>query len=205
MNPEPMFNDEELKLLSDSRFFVIKASVNQKLADLLGALAELLKKEIVLNVSSLPDDVIQSHPKISRGEHYKGFPWIVMDYPRVFKQNDVFAFRSLCWWGHEFSFTLHLGGVYFEDVKNKLPELLAALCEEHIYISVSDTPWNYYYEKDNYLLINDLLKKENDITNWISHRTFIKISKKTELQNFSAVPGEASAFFKLLMSQLFQI
>ena len=90
MNPEQMFTDEELELLFDSRFFELKASINQKLTDLLGLLAELLKAEIAMKEIALHDEVLQSNPKISRGENYKGFPWMVLDYPRVFKQNDVF-------------------------------------------------------------------------------------------------------------------
>ena len=203
MNPEQMFTDEELELLADSRFFELKASINQKLTNLLGLLAELLKAEIAMKEIALHDEVLQSNPKISRGENYKGFPWLVLDYPRVFKQNDVFAFRSLCWWGHEFSFTLHLSGLYFDAVKKRLPAFLAAFREEQIFIGISDTPWNYYFEKDNYLLIEELLKQENDIPDWISHRSFIKISKKTNLQNFSAVPGEANTFYRMLMGQLF--
>jgi hypothetical protein len=51
-------------------------------------------------------------PKISKGDQYKGLPWVMLDYPRVFGKEDVFAIRTMFWWGHCFSVTLHLKGKY---------------------------------------------------------------------------------------------
>ena len=203
MNPEQMFNDEELELLSNSHFFNLKAGITQKLSALLGELSESLEI-IIKNISNnFTEEVRQSHPKISRGENYRGLPWMVLDYPRVFKQTDVFAFRSLCRWGHEFSFTLHVSGNYFDAIKNSLPAFLISLEKESIYICISDSPWHYHFEKENYILISELISVEKNLEKWIAHRTFIKLSSKTELQNYSNAPAYGIAFFRLLMEKLF--
>ena len=40
--------------------------------------------------------------KISRGENYRGLPYLILDYPAYFSQKDIFAFRTMFWWGHFF-------------------------------------------------------------------------------------------------------
>ena len=60
-------------------------------------------------------------PKISKGEKYKGLPWVMLDYPRIFGKEDIMAIGTRFWWGHYFSVTLHLKGGY---LRTYLPVIL---------------------------------------------------------------------------------
>ena len=65
--------------------------------------------------------------KLSKGENLNGLPYRVMDFPRIFKQEDVFAIRTLVWWGKQISVTLHLKGKYLKQFKLPLISSLATL------------------------------------------------------------------------------
>ena len=197
-----MFSSEEMELLSNNHFFVLKAGILKKTSDLFSELSEELTNELTHFKKSIPEEVFHSHPKISRGENYKGFPWMVLDFPRIFRQEDVFAYRCLCWWGNEFSFTLHLGGIYFNQLKPALIKFLTTINHSGIYICVHDSPWNYYFEKDNYLPLSEFLKMEQDIAGWFRNRKFIKISKKTSLDNYITLSKDGCEFFRLLLKEI---
>ena len=102
---------EEEALVATTDWILTKNNVLQKIKQLLLAL-QSRQQDLLLPFNSLPEEVLKSSPKISRGENYKGLPWLVLDYPRYFNKADVFAIRTLFWWGNFFSITLHLSGSY---------------------------------------------------------------------------------------------
>src|SRR6187402_1143085 len=80
--------------------------------------------------SPFPEEIFRTDPKISRGENYKGLPYVILDYPRLFGREDVFAVRTMFWWGHSFHVTLHLKGKYqamfLPVIRQRLSMLAAA-------------------------------------------------------------------------------
>ena len=90
-------------------------------------------------------------PKISKGENYKGLPYLVLDYPRYFGKDDHFAIRSMFWWGNFFSITLHLSGIYKKMYENKIEASFTLLKEESFFIGISDDQWEHHFETSNYL------------------------------------------------------
>ena len=50
----------------------------------------------------LPVEFFDVSPKISRGEQYLGLPYVMLDYPRIFSKENVFAIRTFFWWGNYF-------------------------------------------------------------------------------------------------------
>src|SRR5437868_6529086 len=99
----------EMKLVTDPEVLLTKNRIIQKVYELFGGLAEDYKD--VLKAAGLftSNEVVA---KISRGENYKGLPYVMLDYPRQFAKVEVFAIRSFFWWGNFFSITLQLGGQY---------------------------------------------------------------------------------------------
>lgn len=92
--------------------------------------------------------IFQVPPKISRGENYRSLPYLVLDYPRVFQQTDVFAIRSFFWWGNFFSSTLHLSGLYKEQFAPKIEAVFPTFSNHHI--SINTDPWQHHFEQGNY-------------------------------------------------------
>lgn len=99
---------EELQLAQNSGIILTKNRVIEKAGELLGELSVVFREMAHPLLHILPPD--SRSPKISRGERYEELPYVLLDYPRHFKQDEVFAIRTMFWWGHHISLTLHLKG-----------------------------------------------------------------------------------------------
>src|SRR5580700_4684754 len=94
---------EELELVENAEWILTKNRIIDKVQNLFGILAVKMKTE--LETISLPDEPLQTNPKISKGENYNGLPYVILDYPRLFSKENVFAIRTMFWWGNYFSVT----------------------------------------------------------------------------------------------------
>jgi hypothetical protein len=74
----------------------------------------------------------------------------MLDFPRFFSQEDVFAVRTMLWWNRHLSITLQLKGRYAErfsvPVFSHLPQLAAA----GFYINNSAEEWDHDLDGPNY-------------------------------------------------------
>src|SRR3990167_6258007 len=104
------FSKHEFEVLSDKDFFYTKRAVNEKLI----ALLEVTQRKISEYISSsgfpFPEECHRKKGKISKGENYNMLPWFMLDYPAFFTQKDIFAFRTMFWWGECFSCTFLMSG-----------------------------------------------------------------------------------------------
>lgn len=163
--------------MEESEFFLLKSSITKKLIELFGIAEGELKKHILDKHIEFPG-VNTLSGKIFRGENYRSFPYIVLDYPKLFTPQSVFAFRTMFWWGHEFSFTLHLQGLALEQVRGALQNKLNLLNGKEVYFCVGDTPWQYHFEKENYMLIDSISEEIK-----IGERQFVKLSRKLSVRD----------------------
>ncbi len=171
---------EELKILNDQRFLIVKQALSEKI---IAQLAEIERKlHRIVNESSFdfPEGTFIRAGKISRGENYRSLPYFILDYPRLFTKENVFAFRTMLWWGNEFSCTLHIAGNTLKALQNVLLERLKK--EKQLFFCIQDNPWEYHFEKSNYVLIEEL--SSASIENHIETYGFIKISDKIPLDNW---------------------
>jgi hypothetical protein len=190
------FSIEETKAMTEQEFFLLKNSAILKIIRLYGEIEKDLKREVSdlsldftgLNISS---------GKIFRGENYRLFPYIILDYPRLFSPESIFAFRTMFWWGHEFSFTLHLQGEALERYRFNLSKNLESLTGKDIYYCVNDTPWQYNFEQENYILL-DSIKNMLEV----NHRPFIKLSKRIPVQQHGNVQHLCIETFRLFMKAI---
>ncbi len=103
---------EELQLAQNSDFILTKNRVITKATTLLEALSANVCEAASPLLQLVPAD--SRSPKISRGEKYNELPYVLLDYPRHFKQTEILAVRTMFWWGHHISMTLHLKGHFQE-------------------------------------------------------------------------------------------
>jgi hypothetical protein len=121
-----------------------------------------------------------------------------MDYPAFFTKENIFAIRTMFWWGNFFSISLHFSGKKFQ-LQNSLSVLFLFLKEKNFYICVNKDEWQHNFEPSNYMAISNL---SEDKFNEISKRNFIKISKNIELNKWSAVPEFLEKSFKEIIEVL---
>lgn len=167
----------EASLFCNAEVILTKNSILQKTVALLAQVQEeLATKELQQNFSSTP--------KISKGENYLGLPYVVLDYPRIAKGDDLFFIRSLFWWGNFFSSTLHVSGQYKE---NNLLNIAAAyndLVSQHFFIGINNDPWQHHFEPSNYANIADLPKEK--FFNLLQQQPYIKIAARWSLSQWDA-------------------
>ena len=194
--PSP-FTSTELKTLHNSTFFKVKAAATKKIDVLLAGVRDTLKAEIEKNNILFPKEVDVKMGKIFRGENYNGLPYLVLDYPKHFSKNSVFAFRTLFWWGNFFSCTIHLQGKALEENRDLLIKKIPSLKKKGIYLCVNDDPWQYHYQKDNYLLIDKLTDK--NIRKIFLEKGFIKLSRKLTIKENRKINIFAKNSFSYLL------
>ena len=188
--------EKELLILQDTDFLLTKATLLERINELLGQTRLELKGCVVNSNFSFPDGIDILNGKISKGENYKNLPYMVLDYPALFKTKTVFAYRTMFWWGNFFSATLHLEGMVLNYYRNSITRNVEKLLNKNIYIGVGETPWQYHYKDDNYILLSETHR------DFITNCKFLKLSKKIELKKWNEVPDFPTNFFELVLSVL---
>lgn len=144
-----LLSAEELNLVQDTHWLLTKNNIIEKAKSLFGELAEALVQDTSRH-NDFPEEVRLYSPKVFKGEYYQGLPYVMLDYPRVFAKDDVFAIRTFFWWGNFFSVTLQLKGAHqrrYLPVISKYKDVLA----HHGYsVAVSDDEWRHDFGPDNY-------------------------------------------------------
>jgi hypothetical protein len=138
----------EMHLVMDPEWILTKNSIIGKVVGLLAALSEDYRP--VWENAHLPGGAHPSTHKITRGENYKGLPWVVLDYPRIFGKEDILAIRTLFWWGRHFSITLHLKGRYKELFLPVIQKNWKDLSSAGFHIGISDNEWQHEHTPENY-------------------------------------------------------
>jgi uncharacterized protein (DUF1015 family) len=82
----------ELQLVTDPVWILTKTQIIEKVYNLFGDVSQLYQQH--QHMQQLPSALTALAPKISKGENYEGLPYVMLDYPRCFSREDVFAVRS---------------------------------------------------------------------------------------------------------------
>ncbi len=170
----------------NSDFLLTKNLAIQKIESLLTKTELALKQQLKSSTFRFPPNTLTKGGKISKGENYKGLPYLVLDYPRKFKTQEIFAYRVMFWWGHYFSATLHLGHMDLMKYRETIVDQLEKLHNQNVFFCVNDSPWEHHFQKDNYVKIDRLGRQE--INNFLVDHQFIKLSKKLDLDKWELLP-----------------
>jgi hypothetical protein len=150
MNPAKIqLSAEEMELVQNSQWLLTKNTIIGKVSILFGWLAQQARAFINANKIPLLPEVMQLSPKISKGNQYHGLPYLMLDYPRYFGKEDVFAIRSFFWWGNYFSVTLHLKGKYKDLYSGNYFQTGPA--REWFYYDNRDDEWGKDASEANYM------------------------------------------------------
>jgi hypothetical protein len=176
-------SDAETELICNADLILTKNKALEKIRSLLEQ-AQWQMQQYVTAHQLQADALFQNPPKISRGELYRGLPWMILDYPRIFTREGIFAIRSMFWWGHFFSSTLHISGTY----KNETTLSAAHHSLQHHYIGVNADPWHHHFEKDNYQPIKKI--SEPEWRQQLRANEHIKVAAAWPLTNWKTIPDD---------------
>jgi len=169
------FSPMEMNLMTSTEWILTKNGILQKLKGMLEKQQEAYREIAEDGKNIRFPGLFSVHPKISRGENYLGLPWLILDYPRIFEKENIFAVRTMFWWGKFFSITLHLSGSWKDRLEEALDRQKPSLISHDFYCSVAEDPWLHHFEESNYLPVTG----ETDIRN----RPFIKLAKRYPLDD----------------------
>lgn len=187
---------KEQELVFDAEWILTKNRILEKVKDLFEQVQNAYHLHL-LKPNPVPPEVLQRNSKISRGENYKGLPWLVLDFPRYFGKEDMFAIRTMFWWGNFFSITLYLSGRYKQQFENKLVSSFGQLCSNDFFVCVNDDPWQHHFETNNYQPVESLSEEEFEST--IRKQSFLKLAAKLSLQQWDNAAALLEEKFQELM------
>ena len=189
-------NGKEMSMVQDAEWILVKNRIIEKVYGLFGALQQAMAA--APQVTVLPEAQAQP-PKISRGEQYEGLPYVMLDYPRSFSRESIFACRTFFWWGRFFSLTLHLAGGSLEAYRPRILRMQGALAEAGWYACVHDDPWQHHFGDDNYRSAQSLTPSQ-----WeqMAERPFVKFAKRYDLEDWGKMIPVAVAQYAALLDML---
>lgn len=191
---------EESTLVQNAHWLLTKNNIIEKVVLLFGQLAPAIKNTLHSLPVPLPETILLPSPKISKGEKYEGLPWVILDFPRVFGKEETFAIRTFFWWGHFFSITLHLKGVYKQQYEAALLQNIALLKQHDFYICIAGDEWQHHFMEDNYIPLQQL--EGASIEKILSRNDFCKFSAKIPLVQWEQANGKLMYLCQVLLQAL---
>jgi len=187
----------EMELVNNAEWILTKNGIIEKVKQLLTSLQESQKEYLHSIADHFPKEVLKSSPKISKGENYKGLPYLVLDFPRSFDHEKIFAIRTMFWWGNFFSITLQLAGNHKRMFEKKIISSYEILKQKGFFICVHEKQWEHHFESSNYIQIDNYDK--DNFTDIIKINPFVKLANKISLEKWDDAQEILMQQFKLLI------
>ena len=179
-------SDKELSLVTNSSWILTKHVIIEKVYGLFSANISLIKSALHNVEAILPSEARSSVPKIYKGENYLQLPYVMLDYPRCFNGKNIFAIRTMFWWGNFFSITLHVSGEY-KDALNEILVKNERLAGSRFYIGVNEDQWQHHFEENNFLPLRELSKEQQ--IKLLRQNDFIKLALKFDIHDWNKMPA----------------
>jgi hypothetical protein len=185
------FSDKEVQFFSSKDFIDKKREIQRKVSLLLSQ----CEKELRISADVYPS-IWQATGKISKGENHKGYPYVVLDYPRRIYGQDIIIFRTMWWWGHGFNCSLILTGEWLEKYRKNFLAYLHLLYENQLYISTGASPWDNDQGEGALEAIDDLNRER--LIYLIDKKPFLRISSFLPMEEWRKCPVFARQSFDKL-------
>ncbi len=196
--PKVQLSAKEFELVNDAGWFLTKQSIIDKVYTIFGAISEEERK--IAMISGLEGKIFLQQPKISRGENYRGLPYVILDYPRIFGREEVIAIRIMFWWANYFSITLHLKGEYQDKFAHHLQSNVQTSILNDFYICTAKDEWAHHIDENNFRLISSISIEE--LNAQVHNKPFMKIAKKVPLTEWDNASCELLKIYSEMISLL---
>lgn len=190
------FTDVEHKMLANKEFLLTKITIIKKVSKQFSLLQGGLENIVISEGLDQKLPVNIRDKKISKGENYKGLPFVILDFPQSFSKENIFTYRTMFWWGNFFSFTLFLKGSPLHTNLHLLKENLLQSEDKELFISTGNALWEYHYLENNFRKFNELA--ENDLER-ILDKPFLKLSYKMPVTKTNEIIARGTDSFRKLM------
>jgi hypothetical protein len=183
MNPAKiLLSEEELQLAQDPGVILTKNAVIDAVYQLFGLLSVQMQERI-RPLSKDLEEVLEVPAKISRGENYLELPYVILDYPRYFRPHDIFAIRTMFWWGNFISVTLHLKGNFREHFHQRIIDRFPRIAAAGFFAAIGPDEWEHHFGDDNYLPVSMI--EDDEWLTLYEARDFTKLALKFPVSDFN--------------------
>lgn len=164
------FPVDEIDFISDQQIIITKNRLTKKIIKHL----EVLRSYLVDYVKKNPfPGIYFPSGKISKGENYLGFPYLVLDYPAILKKDEMFAIRTVIWWGNHISNVFIVKGKYLQHFKRAFVDKTCELTSEKLFYR-GESPWLNEINK-KYISCDQLT--HDHVKNQIDNHGFVKVAE----------------------------
>jgi hypothetical protein len=172
-------SDGQLAMAGDKNIILTKRAVIETAAALFNSLGPSLN-EYFKSTLLQAEMIASSIPKITKGENYNSFPYVILDYPAKFEKENIFAIRTMFWWGNFISITLHISGKYKKYFEKNIFTKIKQ--EQDFFVCVAENEWQHHFEESNYKKLSEMNESEMKA---VKQKAFIKIALKYELHHWN--------------------
>ncbi|MEO7045660.1 MAG: hypothetical protein ABI091_10175 [Ferruginibacter sp.] len=188
-------SDAELAIVQETEWILTKQNIIKAVYNLFEDRITSIKISVLDNSELKLPEILSAVPKINKGENYHNFPYVIMDYPAVFSKENIFALRTMFWWGNFFSVTLHLSGKYQLLFANNIQRNLKQNGTD-FFVCINDNAWQHHFDPENFIAVKELREAE---LQGIINKPFFKIALKYSLQQWNSMPQLLEdAYYKVL-------
>ena len=192
------FSAPELDLMHDAELMRARRSILSKIQELLAAVQHGLESASMWEDLPFAAEAKTAGAKISKGDNYLGMPYLVLDYPRCYGTREVFAYRVMFWWGHEFSAFLHLKGQSLNLLGTKLQTRWTRLQQSGFLVSSSDNEWVQHAAPEHYAEAS-LLSGPEVLS--LKDRSFLKMGRTLPLEKWASLEEFSLETLELLLGK----
>jgi hypothetical protein len=188
-------SNAEIELMQNAEIILTKNRVLDKVKSILELVQEK-QASFAERFGLFETDIFQVAPKISKGENYLGLPYVILDYPRHSTGNSFFFIRTMFWWGHFFSCTLHLAKDSKQRFETRISNAYSSL--KDYYIATSEDEWVHHLQESDYRKIGAFTEEEFKYA--CSNFPFVKIAYKHSLAEWQTLSSDLFERWKLLLT-----
>jgi hypothetical protein len=137
--------DEEAAVVADARLLLAKTRATVKVRGHLEALKAALAPTVAAGHGAweAPDGFDPAAAQIARGENLDGTPYQYLDFPKHFRGDVHFTFRTLVWWGRAACFCWILGGPSLPAFRGRVKARAAELAAAGIGVWFGGDAWDW--------------------------------------------------------------
>ena len=173
-------SEQELQLMYNAEIILTKRRIIENVTAMFATISVDMQTLISEKINWLPKEATTIPAKISKGENYLLLPYVMLDYPRIFDRENIFAIRTMFWWGNFFSITLQLSGTYKQVFEQQLLQQIMLHDNNGYFICTNENQWQHHFEQDNYISAKGFSIEKLQVV--FSNSSFIKIAIQVPLQ-----------------------
>ncbi|MBI4400153.1 MAG: hypothetical protein HY581_00795 [Nitrospirae bacterium] len=176
-----LFTPDELRLVADDQFFLVKARIMKKVRGMLDGVYAGLREELAGVKLLAPPGFDRKKFQFVKGEHLEDFPYQYLDFPKYFEGDDKFTFRTLFWWGHHVVFALILEGPGLLRYKQNLLNRYHVTAGRHLCLSLAPSLWEWRQGEGYTLPLSH--DRKSEVAAVLSGRPFFKLARFVSLDD----------------------